>query len=50
MGSFPESREYIMDPPNMVIMSGSSVIQDKNARSFMILPIKWRTEKFWNLN
>jgi len=32
-------------------VSGNSVIaQNKNARSFMILPVKWRTEKFWNLN
>ena len=33
------------------IVSGNSVIaQNKNARSFMILPVKWRTEKFGNLN
>jgi hypothetical protein len=40
-----------MDPPHMVIMSSNSVIaQNKNARSFMILSVQWRTEKFWNLN
>jgi hypothetical protein len=33
------------------MVPGNSVIaQNKNARSFMILPVKWRTDKFWNLN
>jgi hypothetical protein len=33
-----------------IVSGNSDIAQIKNARSFMILSVKGRTEKFWNVN